>query len=134
MRCPTIAFRALPSLWKVQRSKPCQPPMIRRRRSIQEQLLELVMNGEFLFFAAFFFKPEQKPFAGQIVVFDLQSHDGADPGKGIGQGTKESAIAEASVREDIDRVKQRLEVSQPLQRKLPDNYRTKLSQGECSQL
>jgi hypothetical protein len=42
------------------------------------------MDGKLLFFAAFFLKPEQKPFPGRIIVFDFEIHDGADPSAGFG--------------------------------------------------
>jgi hypothetical protein len=79
------------------------------------------MDGKLLFFPALFSKAEQKPFPGRIIVFDLQVHDGADPGEGIGQGTKESAITEANVREDIDRVKQRLDLASDERRRFALN-------------
>jgi hypothetical protein len=53
-----------------------------------------VVDGELLFFAAFFSKAEQKPLSGRIIVFDLQIHDGADPGESVGQGPKQNAIVD----------------------------------------
>jgi len=49
-----------------------------------------------------------KPFSGRIIVFDLQVHDGADPGESVGKDPKQSAIAQAGVRGYLDRVKQLL--------------------------
>jgi len=46
-----------------------------------------------------------------IVFDDFEVHDGADPGEGIGQGAEQSAIAEADMREGIDRVKQRVDLA-----------------------
>ena len=57
-----------------------------------------MMDGEFLFFAALFFKTEQEPFPGRIIVFDLQIHHGADPGESVSKDPEQSAIAEARVR------------------------------------
>jgi len=59
-------------------------------------------------YAAFLFKAEQKPFSGRIIVFDLQVHDGADPGERVGKDPKQSAITEARVRGCLDRVKKPL--------------------------
>ena len=67
-----------------------------------------MVHGELFLFAAFFFKAEQKPFPGRIIVFDLQVHDGADPGESVGKSTKESAIAQAGVRGCLDRFKKPL--------------------------
>jgi hypothetical protein len=60
-----------------------------------------MMDGELLLFAALFFKPEQKPFSGRIIVFDLHVHHGADPGEGAGQEPEQSAIAQAGVRSGL---------------------------------
>ena len=76
-----------------------------------EELFQLVMDGELLFFAAFLFKTEQKPFPGRIIVFDFQVHDGADPGESVGKDPKQSAIAEAGVRRCLDRVKKLLNLA-----------------------
>jgi hypothetical protein len=35
-------------------------------------------------------KAKQKPFSGRIIVFDLQVHDGADPGESIGKDPEQS--------------------------------------------
>jgi hypothetical protein len=43
-----------------------------------QELLQLVVDGKLLLFAAFLFKAEQKAFSGRIIVFDFQVHDGAD--------------------------------------------------------
>ena len=43
------------------------------------------MHWKLFLFAAFLFKAEQKPFAGRIIVFDLQVHHGADPGESVGK-------------------------------------------------
>jgi hypothetical protein len=42
-----------------------------------------VVHGKLLLFAAFLFKPEQEPFPARVIIFDLQIHDGADPGEAI---------------------------------------------------
>jgi hypothetical protein len=65
-------------------------------------------DGELLFFAAFLFKSEQKPFPGRIIVFDLQVHDSADPGESVGKDPEQSAIAEAGVGGCFDRAKKPL--------------------------
>ena len=70
-----------------------------------------MMDGKLLFFAAFFFKPEQKPFSGRIIVFDLEIHDGADPGESVGKDPKQSAIAKARVRGWLDHVKKLLNLA-----------------------
>jgi hypothetical protein len=49
-----------------------------------DELFQLMVHGKLLFFAAFFLKPEQKPFPRRIIVFDFQVHDGADPGETVG--------------------------------------------------
>ena len=54
-----------------------------------------MVDGKLFFFAAFLFKAEQKPVPGRIIVFDLQVHDGADPGESVGKDPKQSAIAYA---------------------------------------
>jgi hypothetical protein len=41
----------------------------RRLEVFVQQLLELVVHGKLLFFAAFFFKAEQKPVPGWITVY-----------------------------------------------------------------
>jgi hypothetical protein len=50
-----------------------------------EELSQFVVDGEFLLFAALFFKPQQKPFSGRIIVFNFEVHDGADPGERVGK-------------------------------------------------
>jgi hypothetical protein len=67
-----------------------------------------VVHGKLFFFAAFFFKAEHKPFPGTIVVFDLEVHDGANPGERVGKDPKQSAIAEAGVRGCLDHAQKRL--------------------------
>jgi hypothetical protein len=54
------------------------------------------------------------PVAAEPIVFDLQVHDGADPGEGVGKD--QSAIAEAGVRGCLDR---RQEASEPRLRRMP---------------
>jgi hypothetical protein len=76
-----------------------------------QELFELVVDGELLLFAAFFFKPEQKPFPRRIIVFDLQVHDGADPGESVSKRGKQGAIAEAGVRGYLDRVEKLLDLA-----------------------
>jgi hypothetical protein len=49
-----------------------------------------------LFFAAFLFKAEQKPFPGRIIVFDFEIHDGADPGESVGKDSEQSASASSA--------------------------------------
>src|SRR6202011_6277284 len=61
-----------------------------------------MVHGKLFFFAAFLFKAEQKPVPGRIIVFDLQVHDGADPGESVGKDPEQSAIAEAGVRGCLD--------------------------------
>jgi hypothetical protein len=68
-----------------------------------------VVHWELFLFAAFFFKPEQKPFPGRIIIFDLQIHDGADPGESVGQDPEQSAIAETGMRGWLDRVEKLLD-------------------------
>ena len=63
-----------------------------------------MVDRKLFLFAAFFFKAKQKPFPGRIIVFDLQVHDGADPGESVGKRGKQGAIAEAGVRACLDRV------------------------------
>jgi hypothetical protein len=70
-----------------------------------------MVDGQLLFFAAFLFKAEQKPFSGRIIVFDPQVHDGADPGGRVGKDPKQSAIPEAGVSGRIDRVKKLLNLA-----------------------
>ena len=67
-----------------------------------------MVDWKLLLLAAFFFEAEQKPFPRRIIVFDLQVHDGADPGKRVSKDPKQSAIAEAGVRGCLDRAKKRL--------------------------
>ena len=43
------------------------------------------------------------------MVFDLQVHDGADPGESVGEDPEQSAIAEAGVRGGLNRVKEPLD-------------------------
>jgi hypothetical protein len=43
-----------------------------------------VVHGELFLLAALFLEAEQKPFPGRIIVFDLEIHDGADPGDECG--------------------------------------------------
>ena len=73
-----------------------------------QELFERVVHGKLFLLATLFFKAEQKPFPGRIIVFDLQVHDGADPGESVGQDPKQSAIAEARVRGCLDRAKKPL--------------------------
>jgi len=68
-----------------------------------------VVHGKLFLFAALLFKAEQKPFPRRIIVFDLQVHDGADPGESVGKDPKQSAIAEARVRGCLDRVEKLLD-------------------------
>ena len=65
-------------------------------------------TGSSFLFAALLFKAEQKPFPGRIIVFDLQVHDGADPGESVGKDPEQSAIAEAGVRGRLDRAQKLL--------------------------
>jgi hypothetical protein len=69
-----------------------------------EELLQLVVDGKLFLFAAFFFKAEQKPFPGRIIVFNLQVPDGADPGESVGKDPEQSAIAQPGVRGRLDRI------------------------------
>jgi hypothetical protein len=55
-----------------------------------QELFELVVHGKLFLLATLFFKAEQKPFPGRIIVFDLQVHDGADPGESVGKDSKQS--------------------------------------------
>jgi hypothetical protein len=73
-----------------------------------QELLQLVVDGQLLLLAAFFFKAEQKPFPGRIIVFDLQGHDGADPRERVGKDPEQSAIAETGVGRCLDRVQKLL--------------------------
>jgi pimeloyl-ACP methyl ester carboxylesterase len=57
-----------------------------------------VVDGELFLFAAFLFKPEQKPFSEGIIVFDLEVHGGADPGKSVGKDPQQSASRDAGLR------------------------------------
>jgi hypothetical protein len=57
------------------------------------KFFELVVHGKLFLFAAFLFKSEQKAFPGRIIIFDLEIHDGADPGERVRQGPKQGAIA-----------------------------------------
>jgi hypothetical protein len=66
------------------------------------------MDGELFFFATLLLKPEQKPFPGRIIVFDLQVHDSADPGERVGKDPEQSAIAEACVRGGLDHAQELL--------------------------
>jgi hypothetical protein len=43
-----------------------------------------------------------------IIFFDLQVHDGADPGESVGKDPEQSAIAEAGVRGCVDRAQKPL--------------------------
>ena len=70
-----------------------------------------MMDGEFLFFAAFFLEPKQEPFPARIIVFDLQVHYGADPGESVGKSPKQSAIAQPGVRGWLDRVQKPLDLA-----------------------
>ena len=56
-----------------------------------------MVDGELLFFATFFFKPEQKPFPGRVIVFDFQVHHGADPAESVGEDPEQSTIAQAGL-------------------------------------
>src|ERR1700736_1925838 len=67
-----------------------------------------MVHGKLFFFAAFLFKAEQKPVPGRIIVFDLQVHDGADPGESVGKDPEQSAIAEARVRGCVDHAQELL--------------------------
>ena len=92
-----------------------------------------MMDGELFFFAAFFFKSKQEAFPGWVIVFDLEAHHRADPREGVGQGAEKSAIAETDMREDIDRVKQRLDlaVALYLNRRLPYYFRGQSKNQGC---
>jgi hypothetical protein len=57
-----------------------------------------MVDGELLFFATLLFKPEQKPLPVKIIVFNLQVHDGADPGESVSKDPEQTAIAQARVR------------------------------------
>jgi hypothetical protein len=70
-----------------------------------------LVHGKLFLFAAFFFKAEQKPFPGRIILFDLQVHDGADPGESVGKDPEQSAIAEARVRGRLDYVQKLLNLA-----------------------
>ena len=61
-----------------------------------------MVDGKLFLFATFLFEAKQKPFSRRIIVFDLQVHDGADPGESVGKDPKQSAIAEAGVRGGLD--------------------------------
>ena len=52
-----------------------------------------------------------KPFSGRIIVFDLQVHDGADPGESVGKDPEQSAIAEAGMRGCLDRAQKLLNLA-----------------------
>ena len=67
-----------------------------------------MVHGELFFFAALFFKTEQEPFPGRIIVFDFEVNDGTNPGESVGKDPKQSAIAEAGMRGRFDRVEKRL--------------------------
>ena len=67
-----------------------------------------MVHGKLFLLAAFLFKAEQKPFSGRIIVFDLQIHDGADPGESVSKDPKQSAIAEAGMRGCLDHVQKLL--------------------------
>jgi hypothetical protein len=54
-----------------------------------------VVHGELFLFAALLLEPEQKPFPARVIVFDVQVHDGADPGE---RDPEERAVKEACVR------------------------------------
>jgi hypothetical protein len=58
-----------------------------------DSFLDLTVCRHFMLFAAFLFKAEQKPFARRIIVFDfeVQVHDGADPGESVGKDPEQSA-------------------------------------------
>jgi hypothetical protein len=68
-----------------------------------------VVDGLLFFFAALFLEPERNPFSARVIVFDLQVHDGADPGERVGQHPEQGAVAEACVRGSFDRVKKLLD-------------------------
>ena len=57
-----------------------------------------MVDGQLFLFAALFLEAEQKPFSGRIIIFDLQVHDGADPGESVGKDPEQSAIAQTGVR------------------------------------
>ena len=71
--------------------------------------MSLPLYGKVFLFAASFFEAEQKPFPGRIIIFDLQIHDGADPGESVGQDPEQSAIAETGMRGWLDRVEKLLD-------------------------
>ena len=56
-----------------------------------------MVNGKLFLFAALFLEAKQKPFPGRIIVFDLEIHDGADPGERVGKDP-EQKISELTVR------------------------------------
>ena len=70
-----------------------------------------MVHGKLFFFAAFFFKAEQKPFSGRIIIFDLQVHDSADPGESVGKDPKQGAIAQTGMRGCLDSVKKLLNLA-----------------------
>ena len=85
-----------------------------------------MVDGELFLFAALFFKPEQKPFPRRIIVFDLQVHDGADPGESVGKDPKQSAIAETGVRGRLDRAQKLLDLAFDKGRRFPFGPRKSL--------
>jgi hypothetical protein len=70
-----------------------------------------VVDGKLFLFAAFFFKAEQKPFSGRIIILDLQIHDSADPGERVGKDPEQGAIPKAGVRGCLDRFKKLLNLA-----------------------
>jgi hypothetical protein len=67
-----------------------------------------VVHGELFLFAALFLETEQKPFPGRIIVFELEVHDGVDPGESVGKDSEQSAIAEPGVSGYFDLVQKLL--------------------------
>ena len=60
-----------------------------------------MVDRNFLFFAAFFFKPNQRAFSGLEIILNLEIHDGTDPGKRISQSSKKCLVA---VADDVTRM------------------------------
>ena len=50
-----------------------------------QEFLQLVVHRKLFLFAAFLLKAEQRPLSGRIIIFDLEVHDGADPGERVGK-------------------------------------------------
>lgn len=63
--------------------------------------LELVVDRDLLFLAAFLFEPDQRSFSSLKVILDLQIHDRSDPGKRISQRSKKCFVPMA---DDVTRI------------------------------